>query len=167
MAAFCNVDMGVGEYAKAMTFSTLIKELSELLNVEIEDAGGAFALEIDGQTVILQLADGLSDDILLTRADLGEVPKDRLAALSATALSANYLYLGTGGSTLAASPNGHLHLHRYDWLNRLDAESTTEMLTCFANAAAEWKRIVSDISTMPETEQSADLTSSGQGFLQV
>lgn len=30
-----------------------------------------------------------------------------------------------------------------------------------------WKRIVSDISTMPETEQSADLTSSGQGFLQV
>ena len=155
------------EHAKTMTFSTLIEELSDLLNVEIEDAGGAFALEIDGQTVILQLADGMSEDILLTRADLGEIPLVRREMLSAAALSANYLYQGTGGSTLAASPDRHLQLHRYDWLNRLDAESMTEMLSRFANTAAEWQRIISDISTMPVTEQSPEMPSSDQGFLQV
>ena len=37
-----------------MTFGELIDVLGKRLGVEIEDAGGAFALEIDGETVILQ-----------------------------------------------------------------------------------------------------------------
>ena len=41
-----------------MTFGSLIDSLGEKLGVEIEDAGGAFALEIDGETVVLQQADG-------------------------------------------------------------------------------------------------------------
>lgn len=53
-----------------MTFGKLIEKLGEKLGVEIEDAGGAAALEIDGQTVILQQA---GDDLVLARADHGPV----------------------------------------------------------------------------------------------
>ena len=129
-----------------MTFRTLIEELNDRLNVEIEDAGGAFALEIDGQTVVLQLAGGPNGDILLARADIGEVPPDRREALAAAAMEANFLYQGTGGATLALNPvNGHLHLHRYDWLDRLDADKALETFSRFADTVSAWRRIVADV----------------------
>ena len=128
-----------------MTFEKLIEGLSERLGVKIEDAGGAFALDIDGQTVVLQLAGGRDGDILLMRTDLGEVPPDRRDALAAAALEANFLYQGTGGATLAVNPgDGHLHLHRYDWLDRIDAERTLATLSRFADTSAKWKRLVVD-----------------------
>ena len=128
-----------------MTFGKLIEELSARLGVEIEDAGGAFALEIDGQTVVLQLAGGRDGDILLTRADLGDIPPDRRGALAAAALEANFLYQGTGGATLAVNPgDGHLHLHRYDWLDRMDAEKALSVLSRFTETVAAWSRIVAE-----------------------
>ena len=55
-----------------MTFGELVEGLGAKLGVEIEDAGGAFALEIDGETVILQDA----GELLLVRAEVGEIPAD-------------------------------------------------------------------------------------------
>ena len=128
-----------------MTFEKLIEELSARLGVEIEDAGGAFALEIDGQTVVLQLAGGRDGDILLMRADLGDIPPDRRDALAAAALEANFLYQGTGGATFAVNPgDGHLHLHRYDWLDRMDAERALSVLSRFTETVAAWSRIVAE-----------------------
>ena len=125
-----------------MTFRELIEVLGGKLGMEIEDAGGAFALEIDGETVVFQQAD---DDLVLVRADLGEIPPDRRDAVAAAAMAANYLYRGTGGSTLAVEPaDGHLHLQKYNWLERLDADKALAMLTRFAETAAAWRRIVSD-----------------------
>lgn len=129
-----------------MTFEKLAEGLGAKLGVDIEDAGGAFALDVDGQTVILQLAGGRDGDILLMRADLGEISPDRRDALAAAALEANWLYQGTGGATLAVNPgDGHLHLHRYDWLDRLDADKALEVLSRFAETAVAWRRIAAEI----------------------
>lgn len=120
-----------------MTFGELIEKLEKKLGVEIEDAGGAAALEIDGQTVILQQA---GDDLLLVRADIGPVPPDRMEAVARAALEANFLYRGTGGSTLAVNPaDGHLHMHKYNWLERLDGDKALDMLSRFAETAALWR----------------------------
>ena len=136
-----------------MTFGKLIEELNAKYDTQIEDAGGAFALEFDGQTVVLQLAGGRSGDILLAHADLGEVPPDRREALAASALEANFLYQGTGGATLAVNPrNGHLHIQKYNWLDRLDAEKAISDLTRFAETAHAWRKILESPRADPIAE---------------
>ena len=132
-----------------MTFGQLIEDLGEKLDMKIEDAGGACALEIDGRTVVLQLADV---DLVLVRADLGNLPPDRRNALAMVALEANFLYRGTGGATLAVNPdNGHFHIQKYNWLERLDVDKTIDMLTRFADTVATWERLASEIPTNVET----------------
>ena len=127
-----------------MTFGELIDKLSSKLGVEIEDAGGAVAIQIDGETVIVQLAD---DDLVLLRADLGEIPPDRRDALASAALEGNFLYRGTGGATLAVNPaDSHLHLQKYNWLGRLDADKALDMLSRFADTVVHWKRFVREAS---------------------
>ena len=133
-----------------VTFGELIEKLGERLGVEIEDAGGAFALEIDGETVVLQQA---NDDLVFVRADLGEIPPDRRDAFAAAALEANFLYRGTGGATLAVNPNdGHLHLQKYNWLERMDTDKALDMLSRFIETIATWKRLVAEV---PAAETSA------------
>ena len=141
-----------------MTFGELIDKLSSKLGVEIEDAGGAVAIQIDGETVIVQLAD---DDLVLLRADLGEIPPDRRDALAFAALEGNFLYRGTGGATLAVNnANWHLHLQKYNWLGRLDADKALDMLSRFADTIAFWKRIVREASAARD-----DITFQSQGFI--
>jgi hypothetical protein len=147
-----------------MTFGELVEGLGAKLGVEIEDAGGAVAFEIDGETVVLHLAD---EDLVLVRADLGEIPPDRRDALAPAALEANFLYKGTGGATLAVNPvDTHLHLQKYNWLGRLDVDKALDMLSRFAETAVAWKRIASDAAAAaPEAPPQADFQYGG--FIQV
>lgn len=141
-----------------MTFGELIERLGKKLGVEIEDAGGAAALEIDGQTVILQQA---GDDLVLARADLGSVAPDRREAVAQAAMEANYLYKGTGGSTLAVNPGDeHLHLQRYNWLERIDVDKAIDVLSHFADTAAFWKRLAAEIPA-PDVSVPAEPNTSG------
>lgn len=134
-----------------MTFGELIDVLGKRLGVEIEDAGGASALEIDGETVILQDA----GELLLICAEIGELPEDGKDALLASAMKANFLYQGTGGSTLALDPSaGRLVVQKYNWLERLDPETVFDTLERFADTAAAWRRILADYrsgAVRPET----------------
>ena len=130
-----------------MTFGELVDGIGAKLGIGIENAGGAAALEIDGETVILQQA---NDDLVLVHADLGEIPPDRRDAFAYAALEANYLYQGTGGATLAVNPaNAHLHLQKYNWLGRMDVEKAVDMLSRFAETAAAWKRVASAAAAAP------------------
>ena len=152
-----------------MTFGELVDGIGAKLGIGIENAGGAAALEIDGRTVVLQMAD---DDLLLVRADLGEIPPDRRDAFAYAALEANYLYQGTGGATLAVNPaDSHLHLQKYNWLGRLDADKTLEMLTRLAETAAAWQRIVADASAAAEASAASETVPQAEfqsgGFMQV
>ena len=79
-------------------------------------------------------------------ADLGEIPPDRRETFAAAALEANFLYKGTGGATLAVNPNdGHLHLQKYNWLERMDADKALDMLSRFAETIATWKRLAAEV----------------------
>ena len=136
-----------------MTFPQLLAALSEKLELELVDEGGATAIEIDGTTIVLQEA---GDGLLLMHADLGEIPPDRRESLASAALQANYLYQGTGGSTLAANPSdGHLHLQRYNWLDRSDADKSLDALSRFADTAFRWKELLSAPLEAPAEEAGA------------
>ena len=71
------------QWHDTMTFGELVDGIGAKIGVGIENAGGAAALQIDGETIIVQHAD---DDLVLLRADLGEIPPDRRDALAVAAL---------------------------------------------------------------------------------
>ena len=148
-----------------MTFGELVDGLGKNLGVELVDEGGAAAVLVDGSPVVLQAA---GDDLLLTYADLGEVSPDLRDRVFAAAMEANFLYQGTGGATLAVnSNNGHLHLQKYNWLNRLDVEKAVTGLTRFADTVAVWKGILTESNTGFARSDGALPVSSQGGFMQV
>ncbi len=148
-----------------MTFEDLIGALSRTLGVEIEDAGGAAAVEIDGTVVVLQDA----GEMLLMRAEIGEFPQEGKEALMRSAMEANYLYQGTGGATLAVNPaDGHLHIQKYNWLERLDANMAFDMLERFADTIAAWRKVLADFRPVAEAAAKDEPAGfSGGPFLQV
>ena len=148
-----------------MTFEDLIGALSRTLGVEIEDAGGAAAVEIDGTVVVLQDA----GKMLLMRAEIGEFPPDGKEDLLRSAMEANFLYQGTGGATLAVNPaDGHLHIQKYNWLERLDANMAFDMLERFADTIAAWRKVLADFRPVAETAAKEEHSGfSGGPFLKV
>ena len=132
-----------------MTFEKLIEMLGAKLGIEFEDAGGAVAVEIDGAVVILQDA----GELLLIRAEVGEMPPDAKASILASATESNFLYQGTGGATLAVNPaDGRLHIHKYNWMERLDADAVIDAMDKLSTVAATWRRILSDCRPLAEQE---------------
>lgn len=124
-----------------MTFGHLIEKLGERLGIELEDAGGAVAVEVDGEVVVLQDA----GELLLLRAEVGEVQAGAKASILASAMEANFLYQGTGGATLAVNPaDGRLHIHKYNWMERLDADAVLDAIDKLSDVAAAWRRILAD-----------------------
>ena len=122
-----------------MTFGELIAELGKNLGIELTDEGGATALEIDGIPVVLHAA---GDDLVLVHADLGEIAPENRDRVLAAAMEANFLYQGTGGATLSVdSRDGHLHLQKYNWLDRIDMDKVLSGLTRFADTVKAWKGI--------------------------
>jgi hypothetical protein len=133
-----------------MEFRRLIESLAEKIGIEITDEGGAAAVGVDGLTILLHEAD---DDLLLFHADLGEIPADQRDSLAAAALRANFLYQGTGGATLAINPrDGHLHIQKYNWLDRLDPDKALDTLSRFADTSLEWQKLLVDCSSLNDEE---------------
>ena len=148
-----------------MTFDGIIEALGERLGTEIEDAGGAAAVEVDGEVVILQDA----GELLLLRAEIGDLPDEGKDALVVSAMRANFLYQGTGGSTLALDPESdRLVVQKYNWLERLDQEKAFDMLERFTDTVAAWRRIVGDFRLGKSVEEASDSDApNGGGFMQV
>ena len=126
-----------------MTFGEVIDGIGKNLGVELVDEGGAAALQVDGNAVILQMA---GDDLVLVHADMGEIAPENRDRVLAAAMEANFLYQGTGGATLAVDPrNGHLYLQKYNWLDRLDVEKAVTNLTRFADTVKAWRELVAGL----------------------
>ena len=150
-----------------MTFENLLEALGKRLGLELENAGGAAAVEIDGITVILQDA----GELLLLRAEVGEIPEDSKVAILSSAMEANFLYQGTGGATLAVSQeDGRLHIHKYNWMERIDADSVIDALGKLADTTAAWRKILSEChlaNDAPTAENPAETSSLGADFMKV
>ena len=133
-----------------MEYKTLVRELGEKLGFELDGSIDAVGLEIEDVAVVLQLAGGPRGDILFTHADLGLPPSERRDALGRAVLEANFLYQGTGGASFALNPaDGHLHLQRYDWLERLDVDAAVSMLQRFSDTISSWRKILADVQHAP------------------
>ena len=138
-----------------MDFDTLIAALGGKLGVELDGTGGACGLEVDGVAVVLQDA----GDMLLVHTDLGEPPPQDPAALFRAMLEANFLYGGTGGATLAVSPSdGHAHLQKYTWIERLDADGALLFVDRFAETAARWAALLADYRPLAESAPAASIS---------
>ena len=148
-----------------MAFGEVIDGIGKNLGLELSDEGGAAAVLVDGNPIILNMAD---DDLLLIHADIGEIAPDNRDRVHAAAMEANFLYQGTGGATLAVDPNnGHLHIQKYNWLDRLDVDKAVESLTRFADTVQTWKGLVAESrAVMPSTagDQSGPTLADG-GFV--
>ena len=148
-----------------MRFGELIDGLGKNLGIELTDEGGATAVEVDGIPVVLHAA---NDDLLLMHADLGEIAPDSRERVLAAAMEANFLYQGTGGSTLAVdSRDGHLHLQKYNWLDRLDAEKAAADIARFAETVNVWKRLVAETATSAPAAAEDPSAPMPGGFMQV
>lgn len=148
-----------------MTFGELIDGLGKSLGIELADEGGATAVQVDGNPVILQTA---GDGLLLLHADLGEIAPDCRDRVLAAAMDANFLYQGTGGATLAVDArDGHLHLQKYNWLDRLDAEKAVTALTRFADIVKTWKGLVAEVATGIRSAGGDSPAPMPGGFMQV
>lgn len=148
-----------------MTFGELIDGLGKNLGIELTDEGGATAVEVDGIPVVLHAA---NDDLLLIHADLGEIAPDSRERVLSAAMEANFLYQGTGGATLAVdSRDGHLHLQKYNWLERLDAEKAVADIARFAETVNVWKKLVAETEAgTPAAAEDPSAPMPG-GFMQV
>ena len=148
-----------------MTFGEVTDGIGKTLGVELVDEGGAAAVQVDGNAVILQLA---SDDLLLIHADIGEMAPENRDRINAAAMEANFLYQGTGGATLAVDPHsGRLHLQKYNWLDRLDVEKAVESLTRFADTVKIWKGLVAETTARASAASDVPSASTHSGFMQV
>ena len=148
-----------------MTFGELIDGLGKSLGIELADEGGAAAVEVDGIPVVLHMA---NDDLLLMHADLGEIAPESRERVFAAAMEANFLYQGTGGSTLAVdSRDGHLHLQKYNWLDRLDAEKAVTDIARFADAVKTWKGLLSETAASASAAANDLSAPMPGGFMQV
>ena len=125
-----------------MDFNRFAEALGKALGMELENAGGACGLDINGVTVMLHDA----GDLVLITAEIGAPSQaEGLETFFRTALKANWLYKGTGGATLAINPeDDSLWLEKYNFLERLDGEKGVEMVTRFAETARTWRELVAD-----------------------
>ena len=148
-----------------MTFGKLIEDMGKNLGVELVDEGGATVVEVDGSVIAIHAAGA---DLLLIHADIGEIPPENRDRVLAAAMEANFLYQGTGGATLAVdSRNGHLHMQKYNWLDRLDAEKAAEDIANFATSVNEGKKIVVDLRGGASSESADSSEQSPGGFMRV
>ena len=131
-----------------MTFDDIIAALSKEMGAEIEVEGGFCAVRTGGDDgngimVLMQDLDGQGE--MLTTADLGEPPPERLERLYSMLLEANDLFRDTGGATFSISrDNGHVRLQRHDAFDALAAKGPAKALMDFANVAETWAGIVRD-----------------------
>ncbi len=139
-----------------MLFADLVAALSKEFGMEIEienDACAVHAGATDG-TSITVLLQGFDDrGAVLTTADLGAPPPERLEHLFRSMLEANDLFRDTGGATLSLDPaTGHVRLQRFDALGAVAEAGAAKALLAFTEVAAAWADIVRDFRDAPPAE---------------
>ena len=107
---------------------------------------------------------------LLCFADVGALSAEVDPAFLLAALKANYLFRGTGGATLAVSPDAStLFLNQSLLLESLSYDDFLQALSDFVDTLAEWKKLLADYGpATPGTVTDGATPQSPQfGFLKI
>ena len=137
-----------------MTFKDAIAELAQKLGVEIDGEGDACALMAkakDGTSVTVWMQGYDERGVVLTGADLGAPPPERLERLYRAMLEGNDLFRDTGGATLSIDPDtGRVRIQRFDTLDALEEVGPAKAFAAFADVAAAWAKAIRDFRDAPE-----------------
>ena len=143
-----------------MNTKELMADFARRLGIEGFE-GDSLSFEADALAVTVSHIDEIAALVLV--GDIGEPPPERLEGLYRTLLSANHLFSGTGGSTLAFDDDsGRITLCRTLPLALVDADSLYADVERFVNTAEAWRKIVTDYRGAAETaaSQEADVADS-------
>ena len=107
------------------------------------DEANTCSFLVDGMRVsLLHVVEG---DRLLLYADVEDLPDSGTEALLLSVLSANYLFRGTAGATLAVRPDSRtLFLNQSLHLEHTSYDDFVQTLSDFTHTLAEWKRLIAD-----------------------
>lgn len=151
-----------------MTFKETIAALAQKLGVEIEVEGDACALTAgakDGTSVTIWMQGYDERGAMLTGADLGAPPPERLERLYRAMLEGNDLFRDTGGATLSIDPDtGRVRLQRFDTLDALEEIGPDKAFAAFADVAATWAKAIREFRDAPQEDASAGDAGNLSGF---
>jgi len=151
-----------------MIFKETIAALAQNLGVEIDVEGDACALSArakDGTSVTVWMQGYDERGIVLTGADLGLPPPERLERLYRAMLEGNDLFRDTGGATLSVDPDtGHVRLQRFDTFDALEEVGPAKAFVAFADVAAAWAKLIQDFRDAPQENESAGDACNLSGF---
>ena len=151
-----------------MTFKETIAALAQKLGVEIEVEGDACALTAgakDGTSVTIWMQGYDERGAMLTGADLGAPPPERLERLYRAMLEGNDLFRDTGGATLSINPDtGRVRLQRFDTLDALEEIGPDKAFAAFADVAATWAKAIREFRDAPENDENAGDSGNFSGF---
>ena len=123
-----------------MDFNELMLSLGKEMGIELDGSAGGSGFTVQDMDILMHNA----GEMIFIRVDLGKPAGGSKNDFLKQALNSCHLYRDTCGSVFALSPEGHLHLQRYEWMARLDGKALHTLLREFINVAAAWKKLLED-----------------------
>ena len=143
-----------------MNFEEAVRTAGVALGVEFTVENGTcafFAGDDDKNGVTILMHEVAEHNIMLTTADLGELPLQGRERLYRAMLEANNIFMGTGGSTLSLeAASDHVLLQRFDHLESFARQGAGQMVAGFIETALSWRRIIRDFRPEAELEVSQE-----------
>ena len=130
-----------------MNFEETIRTAGTALGVKFTVENGACAFsagEDDTSGVTILMQEVADHNVMLTAADLGELPPQGREELYRAMLEANNIFTGTGGATLSLDSADHVLLQRFDHLETFARQGAGRMIAGFVETALSWRRIIRD-----------------------
>ena len=130
-----------------MEFDLLIERFGKVTGLgklALDEAGTCTFLVDEMKVSLMHIAEG---GHLLCFAEVGALSAEVGSAFLLAALKANFLFRGTGGATLAVSPDAStLFLNQSLLLASLTYDDFVQVLSDFTDTLAEWKKLLADYS---------------------
>ena len=153
-----------------MEFDLLLERFGKdtgLGKLALDEAGTCSFLVDEMKVSLMHIAEG---GHLLCFAEVGALSAEVGPAFLLAALKANYLFRGTGGATLAVSPDAStLFLNQSLLLESLAYNDFVQALSDFVATLAEWKKLLADYypATSDAAAEGETPPSSQFGFLKI
>ena len=127
-----------------MQLNDLVAYLNSTMGTQLEVVDGVVSMGVDDMEI--SLMEIMENSSVVLHAKIADRPAEaNLEKLSEAMLAANYMFEGTGGSTISySSDEKAYYLSRYENIAILSGESFTQILERFVNTLETWRKLVVD-----------------------